>query len=86
MTPGKRYKGYGSINEFGEFDFTPSQVGSKPDQKKIIKETDEYTLYETKNFVLTSIRVPKTLTVFKRIMFLLSVVDSIVSEFKKYEI
>lgn len=86
MTPGKRYKGYGSINEFGEFDFTPSQVGSKPDQKKIIKETDEYTLYETKNFVLTSIRVPKTLNVFKRIMFLLSVVDSIVSEFKKYEI
>lgn len=86
MTPGKRYKGYGSINEFGEFDFTPSQVGSKPDQKKIIKETDEYTLYETKNFVLTSIRVPKTLNVFKRIMFLLSVVDSIVTEFKKYEI
>lgn len=86
MTPGKRYKGYGSINEFGEFDFTPSQVGSKPDQKKIIKETDEYTLYETKNFVLTSIRVPKTLNVFKRIMFLLHTVDKIVSEFKKYEI
>ena len=86
MTPGKRYKGYGSINEFGEFDFTPSQVGSKPDQKKIIKETDEYTLYETKNFVLTSIRVPKTLTVFKRILFLLSIVDNIVTEFKKYEI
>ena len=86
MTPGKRYKGYGSINEFGEFDFTPSQVGSNPDQKKIIKETDEYTLYETKNFVLTSIRVPKTLTVFKRILFLLSIVDNIVTEFKKYEI
>lgn len=86
MTPGKRYKGYGSINEFGEFDFTPSQVGSKPDQKKIIKETDDYTLYETKNFVLTSIRVPKTLTVFKRILFLLSIVDNIVTEFKKYEI
>ena len=86
MTPGKRYKGYGSINEFGEFDFTPSQVGSKPDQKKIIKETDEYTLYETKNFVLTSIRVPKTLSVFNRILFLLQNVDKIVSEFKKYEI
>lgn len=86
MTPGKRYKGYGSINEFGEFDFTPSQVGSKPDQKKIIKEEDEYTLYETKNYVLTSIRVPKTLNVIKRIMFLLSVVDSIITDFKKYEI
>lgn len=86
MTPGKRYKGYGSINEFGEFDFTPAQVGSKPDQKKIVKETDEYTIYETKNFVLTSIRIPKTLDFFKRIKFLLCIVDLLMVDLKKYEI
>jgi len=85
LIPGKKYKGYAVLNEFGEINFTPAQVGSKPDQKKIVVEHDDYTIYETKNLIITSIRLPRELSMLKRISALLKLVDQLIIEFKKYD-
>lgn len=86
LQPGKRYKGYAVLNEYGEINFTPSQVGSKPDMKKIVCEEDDFTVYETKNFIITSIKIPKEMDFFKRVVKFLNISEQIVSKFRKYEI
>lgn len=85
LVPGKKYKGYAVLNEYGEINFTPAQVGSKPDQKKIVVEHEDYTIYETKNLIISSIRLPRELSMLKRVSALLKTVDQLIIEFKKYD-
>lgn len=85
LEPGKKYKGYAVLNEYGEINFTPSQIGSKPDQKKIVKEDDEYTIYSTKNYVIASIKLPRELSFMKRISALMAIVDKLLQDFKHYD-
>lgn len=85
LVPGKKYKGYAILNEYGEINFTPAQVGSKPDQKKIVVEHDDYTIYETKNLIISSIRLSRDLSFMQRITTLLQIIDKLLLEFKKYD-
>ena len=85
LEPGKKYKGYAVLNEYGEIQFTPSQIGSKPDQKKIVKEEDDYTIYSTKNYVIASIKLSRELSFMKRISALMSVIDKLIQDFKHYD-
>lgn len=85
LEPGKKYKGYAVLNEYGEIQFTPAQVGSKPDQKRVVKEADDYTIYSTKNYVIASIRLPRELQFMQRISALMSVIDKLIKDFKKYD-
>lgn len=85
LEPGKKYKGYAVLNEYGEIQFTPSQIGSKPDQKRVVKEDDDYTIYSTKNFVIASIRLPRPLGFMQRISLLMSIIDKLIKDFKKYD-
>lgn len=85
LEPGKKYKGYAVLNEYGEIQFTPSQIGSKPDQKKVVKEGDDYTIYSTKNFVIASIRLQRELQFMQRISALMSILDKLIKDFKKYD-
>lgn len=85
LEPGKKYKGYAVLNEYGEIQFTPSQIGSKPDQKKVVKEDDNYTIYSTKNFVIASIRLPRELQFMQRISALMTIIDKLIKDFKKYD-
>lgn len=85
LVPGKKYKGYAVLNEYGEINFTPAQVGSKPDQKKIVVERDEYTIYETKNYVISSLRLSRDLPLLKKISTLLQIIDSLIADFKRYD-
>lgn len=85
LEPGIKYKGYAVLNEFGEINFTPSQVGSRPDSKKIIVEESDHTIYNTKNWILVSLRIKKDLPYVKRITALMEVVDNVMKNFRKYE-
>lgn len=85
LVPGKKYKGYAVLNEYGEINFTPAQVGSKPDQKKIVVEREDFTIYETKNLIISSIRLPRELSFMQRISTLLQIIDKLLIEFKKYD-
>ena len=60
MEVGKRYKGYGVLNEYGEYLFTPCQK-LEPSEKnmKIVRSNGSATLYESKNNFRLSVNVPK---------------------------
>lgn len=60
LIPGQKYKGYGFINEFGEFEFTPEQTGSRKGVKKFIKTGEGFTVCETRDLLITHITVRKT--------------------------
>ena len=59
MVVGKQYKGYAWRNEYGEFFFRPSAVGSRAGQTKRVCEEEDYILSTTKELVLIHIRLPK---------------------------
>lgn len=59
MIPGKRYKGYGFINEFNEFMFEPEATGSRAGAIKQICVRDGVSVSETKNYVLIHLKVAK---------------------------
>lgn len=60
MEPGKKYRGYGYINEYGEMHFEPTQQGASPNNMKIVRHDADYTLYESKNYWRMSVKVKKS--------------------------
>lgn len=85
LEPGKKYKGYAVLNEYGEINFTPSQVGSKPDLRKVVKEEEDYTIYETKNLIIASVRLKRELTFMQRITALMKIIDKLLHDFRNYD-
>lgn len=87
MVVGKQYKGYAWRNEYGEFFFRPSAVGSRAGQTKKICEDEDYILSTTKELVLIHIRFPKTTGGAKEyIKSLTAVVNKLIAAFFKYAI
>lgn len=84
---GQKIRGYGLLNEFGEFDFIPEQTGIRQGETKLIKSTDEYTISETKKKVIIHVRIEKdhnnNLDLLKNY---LTIMNKILLELRKYEI
>lgn len=60
MEVGKRYKGYGVLNEYGEYTFEPCQQMDEPQERmKILSAQGDTTIYESKNFFRVAVRIPK---------------------------
>jgi len=59
MEVGKRYKGYGVLNEYGEYSFEPCQVVENPKNMKIVLAHGNATIYESERFYKISVKVPK---------------------------
>lgn len=59
MKPGEKLKGYGLLNEFGEFEFIPEKTGSRQGAIKLVKETDCFTISTTKTKILVHLRLDK---------------------------
>lgn len=61
MEPGKKYKGTAWCNEYGEFNFRAQQKRADGDgNMKLVKEVDDYALYESKNYLKVAVKVKKT--------------------------
>lgn len=84
MQVGVKYKGYGMLNAFGEFEFTPEATGSRVGQIKVVKETGSYKLSTSKNFVLIHFKLERacSLDLIKELMI---IVNNLIQDFKKYE-
>ena len=52
---GVPYKGNGVLNEYGQWMFTPAQIGSREGQKNYVKGEGDYTIYTTKKKVIIHI-------------------------------
>lgn len=62
MEVGKRYKGYGMLNEYGEYMFQPCQKLEPSERNmKIVSSNGNATLYESKNCFRLSVTIPKSI-------------------------
>lgn len=59
LKQGVKYKGYGIINEYGEFEFIPEQKGSRNGWQKLVKQGDGWTFSSTKNSLVIHINLKR---------------------------
>lgn len=85
LEPGKKYRGYALLNEYGEFDFTPENTGSRSGSIKTIKETESYILSTSRKKVMIHIRLERV-SGLKLVQKLLTTVNEVITELRNYEI
>lgn len=85
LEPGKKYRGYGFINEYGEFEFSPEQTGIRAGEVKLLKSGDDYTVSTTKNYVILHVRVKRPFKPVEGIYQVMRKIDEIIKIFKEYE-
>ena len=61
LEPGVKYRGTGWINEYGEFQFTPEQKGSKPSNLKIVHQESNFAIYESAHLWQVKVNFQKSL-------------------------
>lgn len=81
---GVPYKGHGVLNNYGQWTFTPSQVGSREGQKSLVKQEENYTLYSTKKKVVIYITLERGEKM-SLIAAFCKVVDKLLLNFKDYD-
>lgn len=81
---GVKYSGYGVLNEFGEWTFIPSQVGSRKGRKKFVCGDNDYTIYTTNKKVIVHMTFSRNerLTLLKEF---LKIIDRLLAAFKSYD-
>lgn len=85
LEPGKTYKGYGGVNEYGETFFKPQQVGSRPQNMSLIKETELFSLYESAQKIKISITIDKSLSNVDRIKHFMGAFQKACVELRNYK-
>lgn len=81
---GVKYSGYGVLNEFGEWTFIPSQVGSRKGRKKFVCGDNDYTIYTTNKKVLIHVSLERN-EKFSLITAFCRIVDRLLTAFKDYD-
>lgn len=81
---GVPYRGSGVLNDYGQWMFTPSQVGSREGQKRLVKAEKDYKLYTTKNKVIIHISLDRDekIELMKQVTLLS---DRLFIDFKNYD-
>ena len=85
LTPGIRYRGYGFINEYGEFQFEPEDTGSRQGQTKFVVQNEDFTVAETAKYVLVRAKVEKAGTSVDRLKKFLKIFNELISIFRDYD-
>lgn len=86
LSPGVKYKGVGWINEYGQTYFEAYQKGQKPNNMKLIKETGNYSLYESGNYLKISVKIEKHSDKFEMIKTFMSAFQGACVEIKNYDL
>lgn len=86
MIPGKRYKGYGFLNEFKQFCFEPEATGSQAGREKLIVAKDDISVSKTKHFILIKIKCPISLNEAGRVRHLMEKFNLVYKTLRDYEI
>lgn len=85
IVPGQRYRGWGMINDFGEFEFVPEEKGAHEGQIKAVKQGDNWKICESKNFVIINLKVNKEGNALDRIKLFMNKVNDIIGILKDYD-
>lgn len=86
MTPGVKYRGYGVLNSFGEFEFIPEQTGIRRGKRRFIKQGENFSVSETVNNILIHAAFEKQKSKIELMKEYLKVMNSILEVLRDYEI
>lgn len=86
MEAGVRYRGYGFINEFGEFEFTPEATGSRQGSVKVLKQGENFTISYTSKSVIIHGRLERSLDTLTRIRKLSAMFNLIFEVVRDYDL
>lgn len=86
LEPGVKYRGYGYVNEFGEFEFIPEEKGAHKGRRKLIKEGAGFSVSETKGLLIVHITTPKQENRARLMNEYLKIVNTTLEILRDYEI
>lgn len=84
LIPGTKYKGVGWVNEYGQTYFEAYQKGEKPNNMKLIKETEMFSLYESGNYLKISVKIAKSDDKFDMVRTFMGAFQGACVELKNY--
>lgn len=82
---GRKYRGYGLINEYGEFEFTPEETGSRKGIMKTVKEAEGYSIKTTEKLVIVHFSLEKKDKSMVMIKMLMDIFNKLINDFRTYE-
>lgn len=83
---GKRYRGYGVLNEYGEFSFEPENTGSRAGVFKQVATRDGVRLAHTKDNILVYMKIRKNTGIRGYLQAVMQKVDVLLGLLKEYDI
>ena len=86
MEVGKRYRGYGVLNEYGEFSFEPENTGVRAGVIKQIAVRDGVNLSQTKDNIIVHMKIRKSNNQRDYLRDIMRKVDVLLGLLKEYEI
>lgn len=86
LEQGKKYKGYGLLNEYGEFEFIPENTGAHKGRRKLLREGANYSVYTSREACTVRITVKKQSNVLGMVKEFLSICDTVITILRTYEI
>lgn len=82
---GTKVRGWGLLNEYGQFDFTPEQTGARQGTVKKVKEGENFSISETKDKVIVHYSIEKKSTKLENIFECCKIQNEIINFFKVYD-
>lgn len=85
MQPGKRYRGWGYVNEYREFVFEPEQTGTREGVMKCICTRDGVSLSQTREHLIIHFKVRKSplkLELLKNVLSKFNLVHKLLNEYE----
>ena len=83
---GKRYRGYGVLNEYGEFNFEPENTGSRAGIIKQIVVRDGVNLSHTKENIIVHMKIRKSSNQRDYLRDIMQKVDVLLGLLREYDI
>ena len=86
MRPGKRYRGYGFINEYKEFCFEPEQTGAHEGREKSVCVRNGVRVSQTQKLIIVKFNLEKQDDKSAYIKRLVQIYNTISKIIREYEI
>lgn len=88
LQPGVKYRGYGLLNEYGEFEFIPEETGKNKGKRKMLKQGANYSVSLTRDSILVHINQSRS-SYENKVQLMtqfIGTVNEILKIFREYEI
>lgn len=85
MEVGVKYRGWATLNDYGQIQFTPEQTGVHAGQKKLVTEGRGFSVYKTTKKVVIHMSVDREKSTMSLVMKFLNLFNEISMLLKNYE-